>query len=594
MNLRIIYARALLAGVLTLMLLLPQQAMAGEDLPSAREGIRTMYVAVGPLNYGATVPGVAQEWHEDCLEGRVQDCQRIARAFETGLGDLRKDVQAATGYLSRSCRISDGAACARAAEYLNEGFGGPSYPRHAAELAMRGCQQLRNDDACGYHGLAMWTGEGAAEDRAAALALWQRTCRDAVSESCRLLAGKLHYDSTASSDHARAADLYARACEGGAAWGCYGEALAFMKGRGRAKDDVRAFALARRACFESEGDTMHPCGLWAEYTVEHGKSSDSETAGTTLHMACVGGRATSCSMAALAAANNGLGTGILLQDGPFYARRGCELGLPNACVQLLNFYSPGAHPKVRASGYYQVALAKRACSLGHAQSCDLMRSTAIPDDFDEVNRIDFAAPIEQQLAEARQAVESGDARYGIERIARLMEEGDAEASWRLGNLFLEGYPGIIDRSPDDAIILIENAARVGHVEAAEFMGMAYWYGENVQQNHETGKSYMRIAISGGSEMAEAIYRSMLAEPERQRRAEAARRAAERARANAGRFDLGRAIASWKPNIGNYISTVDTSASWARYQARADQTAWNNAMSYASGRSSVCPSFNKYC
>ena len=160
------------------------------------------------------------------------------------------------------------------------------------------------------------------------------------------------------------------------------------------------------------------------------------------------------------------------------------------------------------------------------------------------------------------------------------------------------HPGCIDRlaktAPDDAIILIENAARVGHVEAAEFMGMAYWYGENVQQNHETGKSYMRIAISGGSEMAEAIYRSMLAEPERQRRAEAARRAAERARANAGRFDLGRAIASWKPNIGNYISTVDTSASWARYQARADQTAWNNAMSYASGRSSVCPSFNKYC
>ena len=126
------------------------------------------------------------------------------------------------------------------------------------------------------------------------------------------------------------------------------------------------------------------------------------------------------------------------------------------------------------------------------------------------------------------------------------------------------------------------------------MGMAYWYGENVKVDRELAKGYMRVAIGGGSEMAEAIYRSMLKEPVRQAQREAARRAAERARAQEGRFDLGRAIASWKPNIGNYMSTVDTSASWARYQARADQTAWNNAMSYASGRSSVCPSFNKYC
>jgi len=299
-------------------------------------------------------------------------------------------------------------------------------------------------------------------------------------------------------------------------------------------------------------------------------------------------------MAALAGANGGWDTKVTRKEAAFYARRGCELGLGTACVQLINFYATGANSALKPNTIFQFALARRACKLGHAQTCELLEQHELPSDFAQVNAIDFAWPVARQLEEARKAIENGNAEYGIRRVARLMEEGDTEASWRLGNLYLTGFPGVLEKSERNAMILIENAARTGHVEAAEFMGMAYWYGENVKVDRELAKGYMRVAIGGGSEMAEAIYRSMLKEPVRQAQREAARRAAERARAQEGRFDLGRAIASWKPNIGNYMSTVDTSASWARYQARADQTAWNNAMSYASGRSSVCPSFNKYC
>lgn len=574
---------------------LSHTAYAAEKLPSARDGIRTEYVAVGPLNMPAKLPGIAQKWHKACISGKREQCEKLARAFETGLGDLRASTQVATGYLALTCRMKGGWACARAAEYLAEGWGGRSYDSHGYVLAKSGCEELGDANSCGYQGLGLWHGKGADKDKKAAIALWTRNCVEPASESCRFLAGRLHYEGASNAEHARAASLYSAACSAQAAWGCYGLALAHMKGRGADQSDTKAFSITKKACFEAEGDRLHPCALWAEFVIELGQSNEAKAAGKILDGACKAGRATSCSIAALAGTSGGRGSNLSEGDAPYYARRGCELGLGVACVQLLNMYNPGGHSRLKPNGYFQIALAKRACHLGHVQSCGLIEETQMPADFGAANRIDFAWPIERQLDAARSALENGDAEYGISRVARLMEEGDAEANWRLGNLFLTGYPGILDQSGKKAAILIKNAADYGHAEAAVHMGMALWYGEpDVEQDQELAKAYMRVAIGAGSEMAEAIYRNMLFEPERQRRAEAARRQAERAAANAARFDLSRAIATWRPNIGNYISTVDTSSSWARYQARADQTNWNNAMNYYTGNSSACPSFNQYC
>ena len=105
---------------------------------------------------------------------------------------------------------------------------------------------------------------------------------------------------------------------------------------------------------------------------------------------------------------------------------------------------------------------------------------------------------------------------GLIAAMQLVREGNEDAEWRLGGWMFHGLPGFF--GPDkrgDGLILFENAARVGHVDAAIFMGMADWCGDGVEQDRAKGERYMSIAASRGSKMAAAILRSMQAEGQRQ-------------------------------------------------------------------------------
>lgn len=105
---------------------------------------------------------------------------------------------------------------------------------------------------------------------------------------------------------------------------------------------------------------------------------------------------------------------------------------------------------------------------------------------------------------------------GLIAAMQLVREGNEDAEWLMDGWMFHGLPGFF--GPDkrgDGLILFENAARVGHVDAAIFMGMADWCGDGVEQDRAKGERYMSIAASRGSKMAAAILRSMQAEGQRQ-------------------------------------------------------------------------------
>ena len=84
------------------------------------------------------------------------------------------------------------------------------------------------------------------------VATLQRDCAEGKPIFCWML-GDVYRDRGGAPNMARAADLYALACEGGVARGCYALALAAMEGAGVEKDPTGAAGLFKKACEAGHG-----------------------------------------------------------------------------------------------------------------------------------------------------------------------------------------------------------------------------------------------------------------------------------------------------------------------------------------------------
>ena len=197
--------------------------------------------------------------------------------------------------------------------------------------------------------------------------------------------------------------------------------------------------------------------------------------------------------------------------------------------------------------------------------------------------------------------EGNQKNQALRALVRLMYEGDADAQWLLGGWMYYGYPGLFDTSRrSEAVTLFGNAARQRHIEAAKFVGMAYWYGDGVPEDKNLGKNYMAIAAVQEDEEAIMIYRSMLNEPARQ---EAARRqqemlAEQERRKNDWAYQFSLAVSNWSAstryNTGMNASQKAAAASWQRSQQALDNLNFNNRVRYLTGATSACPTSNPYC
>ncbi|HMO75381.1 MAG TPA: hypothetical protein PKD99_16425 [Sphingopyxis sp.] len=593
-------------SLLRLFLLLPIALFltGASKAPLARDGHRDGFVVDGKQNYPFKLYGVAIKWDRDCKSGKADMCMRLGDAFVAGEGDLRIDLRAAIGYYLLACDKGRALGCSTAAAMVREGRAYAPIPELAYRTAEKGCA-LKDGDSCAAVALHIYRGDAVAADKPRAKAMWDAGCAAARDDNCRLKAGALFYESDDAADQAAAIALYRTACAAKQGWGCSGLADAYARGRGIAKDDAQAAATARTGCLGASGDIVLACAIHARYLSMTGNPADAKKASGMLTNACLAKVGEACNDAGLMAKRNPPGSGFATWEVARSFRDGCDLDYGPACGNLGELYA-GGFDKIDRDSAYAVALYDKGCRLGDAASCRRAQAMGSAADAARARKpaIDPAAPARVQLAQAAEFAKKGRGDDAYLAVGRLMEEAVDAAEWMFGGWLYYGQPGVVDTpNKRDGAILFENAARQGHVEALKWAGMAYWYGDGVTQNRDKALGYMRAAALRNDQMAENIYRSMLAEPIRQdyiRREREMAEAAERQR-NSWSSAFSAALSAWaaqpyRPLSSGFSSSSSSAASssWQNYQNRADQTNFNNYIKYMSGGTTACISSNPYC
>ena len=356
-------------------------------------------------------------------------------------------------------------------------------------------------------------------------------------------------------------------------------------------------------CTSSEGSPA-VCLPYAQAAQLSGIPTEVTRGTKVLTASCLAGHGESCYYSGLASRMNFDGANYADWETGVFFRDGCDQNFAAACYELGYLYSTGQG--VDQEQATALALYRKACALGYAKGCDGVDflAPAGPSDprYAQIPAIDPSLPAITQLAQAGLIVEgraSGDRQGALNTVIRLMEESNAGGEWLLAEWFAKGLPGLLDKNEGNAAILFQNAAKQGHVDAMIEHGMILWYGYyGATVDQDLGKRYMRVAANRGSQMAEAIWRSMEAEPIRQANARRQREmeAMEASQRASYSSRLSNAVSSWSSASSSSISASNSAAraSWQRYEARQDATNFNNAIRYITGSASTCPSFNPYC
>jgi TPR repeat protein len=251
------------------------------------------------LAYGEAVPGAprpeggeagcAAALVEACNAGRPLACAAAARALEAGVGGV-PDSEGAIALDTRACAAGVANACADLAA-LRRRLGDATGARQALEEACaigagRACAALADDARGGARAARLEERAcdlGAAEGCVAALrsaaparadALLARACRLGVEdacvaasapaldarcarddrESCLALGTLLQEGRFLPANGARAAALYARACDAALAAACVRLGILYRFGAGVGVDERRAGGLLERGCALGDAD----------------------------------------------------------------------------------------------------------------------------------------------------------------------------------------------------------------------------------------------------------------------------------------------------------------------------------------------------
>lgn len=568
--------------------------------PSARDGYADSFLSDGKQNYPVKLYGVARDWNKACRSGKADLCLRLADAFVIGEGDLDADLRAAIGFYLMACDKGAALGCSTASAMAREGQAYTPIPTLSYETAAKGCA-LNDGDSCSAVALHLYRGDGVAQDKPRALTLWETACAARAATGCQLKAGALFYESGNAADQATAVALYQQGCAAKQGWGCSGLADAYARGQGTAQDMGQAASAARRGCIEASGDKVLACAIHARFLVQSGNPADVGLGTKLLTQSCLARVAAACNDAGLVAKRRPAGSAFASWEVALSFRDGCDQADGAACGHLGQLYAEG-FDKIRVDLSRAVALYDKGCRLGDAASCQRVQALGSRADQARASKpaIDPAATADAQLAEASNFVKAGRGRDALLAVGRLMEEAVADAEWMMGGWYYYGEPGVVDApNTRDGFILLDNAARQGHVEALKWVGMAYWEGTGVDVDQNKGLGYMQAAAQLGDRAAVAIARSMEYEPVRQanaRRAAEMAAAAERQRTSWSSA-FSNALANWSASSSSSYSSANnaaSAASWQRYQSRVDSTNFNNYVSYVSGGTSACISSNPYC
>ena len=102
--------------------------------------------------------------------------------------------------------------------------------------------------------------------------------------------------------------------------------------------------------------------------------------------------------------------------------------------------------------------------------------------------------------EATKAYDSGEYQKALEMWMLLAYEGDAEAQYRLGTMFLHGAG--IGVSTDEAVYWLSRAAEQGESNAQYLLGAIYLNGKGLRSDREHGLEWWRAAANNGHSAAQ--------------------------------------------------------------------------------------------
>lgn len=581
----------------------PAASQKRDAIPRAEDGYKDAFLSDGKQNYPFELYGVSRDWDARCRKGDHQQCVRLAKAFEEGLGALAKDNRAAIGYYLLACTKGSVIGCGTSAAMLFDRDAGYGNDPLAAEMAKTGCDTLRDQRSCALLGYAHARGLGVARDMAHAGALWDTACGSGADLGCEFKAYSLFNGNADAASGQQAVALFKTACDQQLSWGCAGLSFAHGKGRGVGRDAARTLAFAQQGCVSAKGDTHLACLQYGELLFVSEQPQNVTMGEGFLVTGCRGNNAYACyRVGSTAVFDRRAGQRTTVKEGLYSLRKACDLDYAEGCERLGKAYLVGMgdvapHPGVT------FALWEKACRLGSKNTCTAVKELGDATKLRAtVPPIDPSLTVNQQLAKALDLKKQGNAKAAFYALRDLMYEGNDDAEWLLGNIFYYGERGLLDADRAKGLVLIKNAASVGQADAMKWLGYAYWDGTGVPQDRAKAKDYMAYLALKGDREAEAVLRSMNAEAARKayvrRQAEFAALMERLAQIQASRY----AQASAASTSSNSYSSSRSSSSYsgssspslsdtlARVRASNDYYAAN--VSRAQGRS--CPIGNNYC
>src|SRR5271157_5556531 len=226
-----------------------------------------------------------------CNGGDGGGCYALGTLYQAGHGVTENDAYAAILF-KQSCDANNTYGCRALANAYRDGKGVSRDLSRAEALVTKTCKGGQDYDCSNFFeslGNAYRQGNGVARNYDRAGALFKKAC--AFSNSyyygCSDLfdiAYAIDMGSGVQTDHAKAADLYATACDSGIAMACTDLGIDYHKGEGVAQNYARAAALYSKAC--NGGDATGCSNLGNLYRFGAGVEQDVEKAKQFLTKGC--------------------------------------------------------------------------------------------------------------------------------------------------------------------------------------------------------------------------------------------------------------------------------------------------------------------
>lgn len=194
-------------------------------------------------------------YEKACAAGVSMACTNAGFLYERGLGAMKDPPRAAEMYRrgceGSPCEASNIVGCVNLGKAYRDGTGVPKDAARAAEIFRTTCERKVDADdeesrirACVLFGAFQISGLGVPEDVEAGLARSEDGCARGDALGCFNVAANHAFRK----DFTRAAEFYAKACDGDDAESCYELAVLYDEAKGVAYDPSRSATLFRRAC----------------------------------------------------------------------------------------------------------------------------------------------------------------------------------------------------------------------------------------------------------------------------------------------------------------------------------------------------------